>query len=241
MRNGDVDIGVNWVSWLREQAARHYIWDEKAQYFRVNAPRGKTERTLRDAWRELPAQRERFPNLHHNFFINVLPKLTLSARSHISKFFTARGLRDFEFLNHGGRAITFRALHSPTGQMRVARMEAPHSHRYPRPDHPVILQPFASNQGYFHFYGDIKLEIMPEIISLNAVRKAYDPGVLPLLQKAFYEATWSLGWGTNMMYGPDMYDCDSEMTNVALCPDGLLRSFDPEVVTGELARVAPAI
>ena len=236
MGKTSVDIGVNWVSWLRDHAARHYIWDETAHYFRINAPRGVTERTLRDAWNKLPAQHARFPHLHSNLFSRLLPELPLSARAHISTFFSARGLRDFEFLDHGGRAIVFRAHHYPTGQMRIARMEAPHSGRYPRPKHPVILQPFASNEGHFRFYGDVKLEILPEIFPLSKLYPEISKMEVPLLKSAFQQAVYDLSWGVNMMLSRDMFDRDAEAPNVGIRPDGRVVSFDPEIVRGPKAH-----
>lgn len=236
MRTTTVDIGVNWVQWLRDQAARHYIRDAQAQYFRVRAPRGATARTLRDAWNKLPAQHAFFPILHSNLFMNLLPQLPLSARTRISNFFTAHGLRDFEFLDHGGRAIAFRARHWPTGQMRIARMEAPHSFRHPRPDHPVILRPFACNEGHFRFYGDVKLEILPEVMPLSKIYRNRDLVGMSLLRNAFHDAVLGLAHGTNMMYSPDMFDFDAEPQNVGLLPDGRVVSFDPEIVAGEKAR-----
>lgn len=236
MRKASVDIGVNWVSWLRDQAARHYIWDNTAQYFRIKARRGATERTLRDAWHILPTQRKHFPHLRDNLFGRLLPELPLSARVRISTFFAARGLRDFEFLDHGGRAIVFRAQHFPTGQMRLARMEAPHSGRYPRPKHPVILQPFASNEGHFGFYGDVKLEILPEILPLSKLYSEISNMEVPLLKSAFQQAVFDLSWGVNMMLSHDMFDRDAEAQNVGIRPDGRVVSFDPEIVRGAKAH-----
>ena len=236
-----VDIGVNWVHWLQEQAARRYTWDDKAQYHRVlhekvAAHTRLPARTLRDAWARLPQELAYFPNLKSNLFVSELDCLPVSARARISAFFTAQGLRDFEFLDHGGRAITYRALHVPTGQIRVARMEAPHCSRFPRPHHSVVLQPFATNEGRMKHYGDIKLEVLPEVVPLSHLYKDINDIEVPLLKKAFQDAVWDLSWGTNLMYSHRMFDRDAEAQNVGLLPDGRIASFDPEVVTGERAE-----
>ena len=240
MRKTSVDIGVNWVSWLRDQAAKYYIWDEKAQYHRVLHPCSSLDvspnRTLRDAWQKLPRYHQSFPHLHSNLFIRQLNQMRLSERTRVSIFFAAHGLKNFEFLNHGGRAITFRALHMPTGQIRVARMEAQHSGRFPRPDHSVILQPFATNEGHFHFYGDVKLEILPEVVPLSRLYLEINEMNIPLVRKAFQDAVYDLSWGTNMMYGTQMFDRDAEAQNVGVLPDGRIVSFDPEVVRGARAE-----
>ncbi|QQG36931.1 MAG: hypothetical protein HYS17_03935 [Micavibrio aeruginosavorus] len=232
------DTGRNWVNWLREQAAQAYVWDEAGQYHRVIAPRGPTARTLREAWQSLSAADERFPSLKHNLFVGALPRLPLAARAQINAFFSAQGLRDFEFLDHGGRAIAFRAYHLPSRQFRIARMEAPHGCRYARPRHPAILQPFASNEGRMKAYGDIKLEILPEVMPLAKLYKACDADQVKLLRDLFHEAVLGLSWGTNLMYPATMFDRDAEPQNVGVRPDGRIVSFDPQIITGAPAQAA---
>lgn len=240
MMRASVDIGVNWVSWLREQAVRHYVWYAAAQYHRVLHPRQTSDispgRTLRDAWQRLPPQHDKFPNLRSNLFIRLLHNLPVSARAHISDFFTAHGLRDFRFLDHGGNAITFRAYHIPTGQIRVARLEAPHSGRFQRPRHPVILQPYASNEGHYHFYGNVKLEVLPEIVPLARLYLEINKIQIPLLKHVFQDAVYDIACGTNLMYGSRMFDLDAEAQNVGFRWDGCVLSFDPEIITGAAAQ-----
>lgn len=237
-RTSPVDMGVNWVSWLRDQATRFYTWDAVGQYHRVITPHRPTARSLRESWQRLPALTTQFPNLKHNLFMRALPHLPLAARAQINAFFAAHGLRDFEFLDHGGRAIAFRAFHVPSRQLRIARMEAPHHCRYPRPDHPTVLPAFASNQGRMGGYGDIKLEILPEVMPLSKIFKAQDLGQTELLRDLFHEAVFGLSWGTNVMYPVTMFDRDAEPQNVGLRPDGRLVSFDPQIITGARAQVA---
>lgn len=232
------DVGRSWVSWLREQASRSYVWDEKGQYHRVVAPRGPASRTLREAWQSLPAAAERFPNLKHNLFVRALPYLPLAARGQINAFFSAQGLRDFEFLDHGGRAIAYRAYHLLSRQFRIARMEAPHACRYVRPCHPTVLQPFASNEGRMVAYGDIKLEILPEVVPLSRLYRDCDAGRVQLLRDLFHEAMSGLSWGTNLMYPETMFDRDAEPQNIGLRSDGRLVSFDPQIITGPAAQRA---
>ena len=240
MSKVSVDIGMNWVAWLQDHAARYYTWDEKAQYHRVTGVQTsqglKPARTLREAWLALPRVHESFPHLKSNLFVRDLASLPLSARMHISSFFEARGLRDFEFLGHGGRAVAYRALHVPSGQMRVARMEGVHSQRFPRMDHPVILQAYASNEGFTQSYGDIKLEILPEVVPLSRLYKDTESVQVPLLKDAFHHAIYSLARGVNMMHGSHSFDNDADPANVGLRADGRIVSFDPEVVTGARAQ-----
>ncbi len=241
MSNGYVDIGVNWVQWLRDLAARHYVWDDRVRYHRVvglhkqptNVP---PARTLRDAWEQLPRVQQDFPHLKSNFFVRDLADLSSQTRARINLFFEAHGMRDFEFLGHGGRAIAYRALHAPSGQMRVARMEGGHSFRQPRPDHPAVLQAYATNEGFTQHYGDIKVEILPEIVPMSRLYRETDNMHVPLLKETFNHAIYSLARGVNMMHSPTSYDNDADPANVGLRADGRIVSLDPEVVTGARAR-----
>lgn len=240
MGKGSVDIGINWVSWLKQQADRYYVWDERAQYHRVLHPVPlrpvRPAHTLRDAWCRLPQQYEKFPNLPGNLFVCELKKLSIVSRAQIGAFFSAQGLRDFEFLGHGGRAIAYRALHVPTGQMRVVRMEAPHACRFPRPHHPAILQPFASNEGHMKPFGDIKLEVLPEVVPLSRLYRPLYEMPDSFMKEAFMDAVYDFARGTNMAYSVNMYDRDAKAQNVGLRADGRIVSFDPEVVTGTAAQ-----
>lgn len=241
MSNGFVDIGVNWVQWLRDLAARHYVWDARAGYHRViglhKQPSTMTPaRSLRGAWERLPRVQQDFPHLKNNFFVRDLAALPEKTRARISLFFEAHGMRDFEFLGHGGRAIAYRALHAPSGQMRVARMEGVHSHRFARPDHPVVLQPYVTNEGLTPHYGDIKVEILPEIVPLSRLYDDVPGDHVPMLKESFQHAIYSLARGVNMMHGASSYDNDADAANVGLRPDGRIVSLDPEVVTGARAQ-----
>lgn len=235
-----VDIGVNWVQWLRDQAARYYVWDKRARYYRVTGVHQCSSlppaRSLRDAWDQLPRVQQDFQHLKSNFFVRDLADLPSKTRARISLFFEAQGMRDFEFLGHGGRAIAYRALHAPSGQMRVARMEGAHSFRQPRPDHPAVLQPYAANEGFAQHYGGIKVEILPEIVPLSRLYREIDNQHVPLLKDSFRHAIYSLARGVNMMHGPSSYDNDADAANVGLRPDGRIVSLDPEVVIGAHAQ-----
>jgi hypothetical protein len=236
-----LDIGVNWVQWLRDLAARYYVRDERAGYYRVSglnprSPYGVSP-DICQAWDRLPRIQQDNDSLRHNVFVRDLETLAPDAQARINTFFAASGLRDFEFLGAGGRALAYRALHAPTGQFRIARMEGAHSSRMPRPAHPVVLQTYQTNQNRMDAHGGIKLEILPEIVPLNkAFLKCALPET-PLLKEAFYSAAVDLGWGTNLMYGPQMYDRDAEFHNIGIRPDGRLVSFDPEIITGPRAAL----
>lgn len=239
MSEGLVDIGVNWVQWLRDRAARYYVWDAHGRYYRVQHGLSVSPpaRNLRDAWKQLPRVARDFPHLNHNFFVRDLAQLPFQTRALINLFYEAHGMRDFEFLGHGGRAIAYRALHAPSGQIRVARMEGMHRHRYARPDHPVVLQPYATNEGCMQSHGGIKIEILPEIVPLSRLYKEVDSQQhITLLKESFHHAIYNLSRGVNMMHGMSSYDCDADPANVGLRPDGRIVSFDPEIVTGMPAQ-----
>lgn len=239
IHKNSVDIGVNWVQWLRDFAERYYVWDAPAHYHRVSglnppALQAPAENILK-AWDGLPALQEQQPHLRHNKFVRDLSDLSTGVKMRIHDFFAQSGLRDFEFLDFGGRAITYRAHHTPSGQIRVARMEGVHQGRKPRPDHPVVLQPYQSNQGRMKPYGGIKLEVLPEIVPLSKAFRQYAAPQVPLLKEAYYKAAVDLGWGTNLMYA-GMFDRDAEFQNIGIRPDGKLVSFDPEIITGAPAQ-----
>ncbi len=235
MEERNVDTGVNWVGFLRAQAQRAFIWDEPAQYFRVRAVRGETYPTLLQAWDHLGDNSARFPNLAHNLFADQVLYLSDRVRNRINRFFIKQGLTDFEFLDHGGRALAYRARHIPTGQMRIVRMESPHSHRFARPQHAGILQPFASNQDDMMRFGNMKLEVLPEIMPLSKIWRSKCQGD-ELMQEPFSGVIAGLSRGTNMLYSVSMFDADAEPQNVGLRPDGRIVSLDPEVVTGARAE-----
>ncbi len=241
MSNGFVDIGVNWVQWLRDRAARHYVWDARTRYHRVVGHPERLSlppaRSLRDAWEQLPRVQQDFPHLKSNFFVRDLADLPSKTRARINLFFEAHGMRDFEFLGQGGRAIAYRALHAPSGQMRVARMEGAHGFRMARPDHPSVLPAYATNEGFTQHYGDIKVEILPEIVPLSRLYRETESIQVPLLKDAFNHAIYSLARGVNMMHSPASYDNDADPANVGLRADGRIVSLDPEVVTGDRARM----
>ena len=230
-----VDIGVNWVVWLQDQAARHFVWDEPGRYYRVRAGRGAIYPDLRTAWDNIGNHQAAFPNIHHNLFADRVQFLSNRLSARIAGFFSRQGLTDFELLDHGGRALAYRARHIPTGQMRIARMEAPHSGRCLRPVHPVVLPPFASNENDLKRYSDFKLEIMPEIMPLSKILRGYDICKDSILSDHFYRAVNGLSWGTNLMYPPHMFDRDAELQNVGVRPDGKIVTLDPEIVTGQRA------
>lgn len=230
-----VDIGVNWVSWLQDQAARHFVWDEQGQYYRVRAERGTTYPDLRTAWDNIGRHQPDFPNIHNNLFADRVQFLSRMLAARIAQFFSKQELTDFELLDHGGRALAYRARHIPTGQMRIARMEASHNGRCLRPAHPVVLPPFASNEDDLKRYADFKLEIMPEIMPLSKILRACDVHKDSILSDHFYRAVNGLSWGTNLMYPQDMFDRDAELQNVGVRPDGKIVTLDPEIVTGPRA------
>lgn len=230
-----VDIGVNWVVWFQDQAARHFVWDEPGRYYRVRAGRGAIYPDLRTAWNNIGNHQAAFPNIHHNLFADRVQFLSNRLSARIAGFFSKQGLTDFELLDHGGRALAYRARHIPTGQMRIARMEAPHSGRCLRPVHPVVLPPFASNENDLKRYSDFKLEIMPEIMPLSKILRGCDIRKDSILSDHFYRAVNGLSWGTNLMYPPHMFDRDAELQNVGVRPDGKIVTLDPEIVTGQRA------
>lgn len=221
------------MSWLREQAAKAYAWDDRAQYFRVRRELPyKVHARLKDAWHALPDLMTDFPHLNGNLFIRSLQDMDNDTKDRIESFFMTRGYADFQFLGHGGRALAFRARHIPSGQIHVARMEAPHSARSMRPAHPVVLQAFASNEDDMRAHGDMKLEVLPEIVPLPKLRSPMGHTDNALLCQIYNSAVYDLAMGTNLMYPHTMFDHDSEPQNVGIRPDGRVVSFDPAFLLG---------
>ncbi len=227
------DTGTNWVSWLRTQAAEAYAWDDRAQYWRVRQELPyKVHPRLKDAWHALPGLLADFPQLNGNLFARCLQDMDSDTKDRIEDFFMAQGYADFQFLGHGGRALAFRARHIPSGQIHVARMEAPHSARSVRPVHPVVLQALASNEDDMQMHGDMKLEVLPEIVPLTKLHSPVAHTDNTFLHQIYNRAVYDLALGTNLFYPTTMFDHDCEPQNIGIRPDGRIVSFDPAFLLG---------
>ena len=229
------------IRWLKQQAKKSYGPVDAAGYAPVLRRPGEFQSPiwprLRDAFNDIACLTPAFPHVANNLMTRHLPELKDEIVTAIDDFFAAEGLADFEFLDHGGRALVYRAHHVPTGQTRVARIETPHRYRGERIHHPAILQAFATNAPVMDSYAGIKLEALPEQIPLNKV----------LLREGLYRvdgetpdhvatAAWYMAWMTNLTYPGHLFDADSDPTNVGVSPHGKIRSHDPEIRTASRAE-----
>lgn len=240
-----------WSSWsdtiafLKEQANAAYVWNEDLGYWQVKERWhywGHPEpvitmpvRHLRDAFEQADLWHKNHPSLSGNFMMRAWPALSERVQKDIAYFFEAEGqLQNFDFLDHGGRAMVFTAKDRQTGRTRVARMETNHDGRTPRLKHSTVLQPYLSNEGDMWWCNDIKLEILPEIVPLHKI-----PGRRELCaqdEHAYHQMTYWLSHGTNWMYDWEMYDYDADVTNVGLLPGGKIVSLDPQYLFNAAAK-----
>lgn len=233
----------NWAlraQWLWEQAQQAFVWNEALGYYEtrdaVQSLAAAAAPDLKTAFAQSAAWGEAHPNLTHNLMMRVWPKLREETRDGIAAFFAERGLSDFSFFDHGGRAVVFRARDRQSGRIRLAQLEADHFSRSVRPVHDTVLAAFASNEADIGAYERVKLEIMPEIVPLHKL-----PARALLGSEAeslsFYKAGFEISHGTNVRYGRSMYDRDADMPNVGILPDGKVVSLDPEFVFGREAAM----
>lgn len=152
------------------------------------------------------------------------------------------GYTDFQFIDHGGRALAFRTDNKHTGEQHILRIEAPHSHRMHRPHHNTVLPAFHtwgedSKEGgdYFH---NIKIEICREVLPLSKLPLRKDYLHTQDLVNIFHRALHAVSWGTNMTYPIGLFDRDADPHNVGLLPNGHVVTFDPEMITGAAAMIA---
>lgn len=162
------------------------------------------------------------------------PNLREETREGISAFFAERGLSDFSFFDHGGRAVVFRAREGQSGRIRIVRVEADHASRSIRPAHDTVLAALSSNQADVRAYEGVKLEVVPEIVPLHKL-----PARALLASEeeslSFHKATYEISHGTNTRYRRGMYDRDSDSPNIGILPDGKVVSLDPEFIFGRRA------
>lgn len=225
------------IRWLKQQARAAYGPVDNAGYAPIlrhpNEFQSPVWPTLKQAFNDVSALAPDFPHLAHNRVTETLPHLPRDVVRAFDDFFAAHDLADFEFLDHGGRAVVFRALHRPTGQTRIARVEAPHLYRAQRPDCAVVLQPFATNQWELGSFAQIKLEVLPEQLPLHkAIRRAGLTYAHEGTDRLIHRAAWYLAKMTNLAYPADMIDRDAEPQNVGISPQGKIRSHDPEMRRG---------
>lgn len=241
------DLYTSWpaaIAFLKAQAKDAYVWDERLSYWAVKTrwhywdspPRIETSAAprLKEAFAHAAAWHQNHPSLRHNFMMNVWAELSDPMQSRIASFFEENGLTDFDFLDHGGRGMVFHARDQKTGRTRIARLEADHSSRTRRLNHPSVLQAYHHNEDDLERYQRVKLEILPEIIPLHKM-----PGrrlVGKDEQQAYHIMTYFLAHGTNLTYSNHIYDYDASVENVGLLPDGKIVSLDPQFHYGEEGR-----
>lgn len=160
-------------------------------------------------------------------------RLPSRMQERISLFFESKGLTDFDFFDHGGRAMVFLAVDASSGKRRIVRMEADHGSRSIRPAHPSVLQALHSNEDSLADYERIKLEILPEIVPLHKLPARDAQSSVPPIAKDFHEASYYLGHGSNLTYDGAMFDRDADPQNMGLLPDGRVVSLDPEFIFGD--------
>ncbi len=232
--------------WLINQAASVYCWNNELLYWQVKTrwhyaggpaylPVPVSER-LCQSFNHQDVWHHNKPNLKDNLMFRLWPELSHQMKRKVASFFEENNLTDFDFFDHGGRAMVFLSTDKTNGRQRIARMEANHSFRSIRPENPTVLQPFVTNEGDVDSYDGIKLEIMPEIVPLNKLpaRSHYPSGFS--LARDFHVAVFHLSFGTNLTYGDEIFDADSEPQNVGVLPDGKIVSHDPEFRFGVQAR-----
>lgn len=243
---------TNWpgaITYLKAQADVAYVWDDRLSYYAVKtrwyywdyaAPVPTSpSKHLCDAFDQAASWHQNHPSLRHNFMMNAWPELTGLHQSRIAAFFEENGLSDFDFLDHGGRAMVFHARDKETGRTRIARMEADHSSRSRRLNHSSVLQSYAHNEDDLARYNNVKLEILPEIVPLHKM-----PGrrlVTEAGQGAHHAMTYFMAHGTNLTYDDDIYDYDASVENVGLLPDGKIVSLDPQFLYGEKTKSPRAL
>lgn len=222
------------LSWLKEQAALSYTWDEAAKFYRVThqfpyaipnttspAPECLTK-IFAHATSYIQAKK------HRNLMIHAWPTLSRKTQDRISDFIHDHGLYSYSFFDYGGRAVVLRATEASTHKTRIVRIEADHKCRTPRLTHPTVLQPYATNEGQCAEYDGIKLEILPEVMPLhNIPDRPINNSDISIID-AFDTTIVSLAQGTNLTYPEGIFDSDSEPQNVGLLPDGKIVSIDPQ-------------
>ncbi len=236
---------ANASAWTRHQAAQVYTYDDALSYWKVTrrwhfagyepyiaAPVSKK---LIDSFKHELTWHKNHPNLRHNLMLRDWLRLPMPVRKKIALFFEGNGLTDFDFFDHGGRAMVFLATDMNSGKRRIARMEADHHSRSIRPAHPSVLQSLHSNQDSLADYERIKLEILPEIVPIHKLPARDAQSSVPPMAKDFHEASYYLGHGSNLTYHGAMFDRDADPQNMGLLPDGRVVSLDPEFIFGDEA------
>ncbi|MFA7276004.1 MAG: hypothetical protein WC043_04310 [Pseudobdellovibrionaceae bacterium] len=231
-------IEYNCVAWLRGQAARAFDWDRKTvAHFvkrRADTPEFPVHKNFARAYEGLMDIRDYFPKLHHNRMADMFEGEGADMIEKVGDILEKEGYADFSFLDHGGRALAFRARHKESGKTHVIRAEAPHAARQARPQHATVLPSYFTHEGADIMH--IKLEALDEVVPLSKLpdRPQESEKGSPFYD-IFHRAVYHLGWGTNLTYPKDMFDRDAEPQNVGITPEGRIVTFDPEIIQGPRA------
>lgn len=229
--------------WLKDQATQVYCFNNDLDYWEVKerwhfwgypapTPTPLTER-LKDAFMYEALWHQNDPGLGNHKIIRIWSRLSQQTRNRISDFFSDKGLHDFEYFDHGGWAMVFKARDRETGRTRIARVGCDSTQDRWRIVHPTMLPLIADNYDDFLAYDDLKLEIMPEIVPLHKLPGRPNWEANQPLYEVFHEAAMMIGWGTNITYPDDINDDDAEYHNVALLPDGRVVGYDPIFSRGD--------
>ena len=229
---------TNLVDWLKDQARLSFVFDRSSKRYHVNDAVVSATQPVFSVWSQsvhhLCKEQVDFPNLLHCLMFRKWNDLLTNERQdiieHIDATLSAWGYNDFQFLDHGGRAMAFRTAHRPSGERRVLRIEAPHEARRDRPVHPTVAKPHHAIEGAA--FDGIKIEICDEFVPLNKL-----PDV-SLFYSHFYSDFVDLAHAANMTYPQTLFDRDAEPQNVGLSPDAHILTFDPQIITGEEAMDA---
>lgn len=234
-------LQANIVSILKEQARMAFTCDGARVKESIVPSHQQPYPTLSAAFENLRQQITSRPNQHPNLQSCLMFVDWLNARAQnpaflhpIDEALAAVGYTDFQFIDHGGRALAFRTHHKHTGHQHILRIEAPHSHRMHRPHHPTILPAFYTwgengNNDGFH---NIKIEICREVLPLSKLPLRKDYLHTQDLVNIFHRALHAVSWGTNMTYPIGLFDHDADPHNVGVLPNGHIVAFDPEIITG---------
>ncbi len=242
------EIPKSWkprIDWLKAQADKAYGWNLRLGYYEVRnrwypPVTVPASYNLRKAFDHQHLWKKNFPNLEHNLMMKAWPRLMPQTRDKIGNFFKGCNIDHFELLDHGGRAMVFRAMNEK-GRIRIARLEADHPNRSTRPLHRTVLPAYMSNEHRLDEYERIKLEVLAEVVPLHKLPGRPPSTAEQTLRDSFHDAVTDISTGTNLTYDETMFDQDTSPQNVALLPDGRIATMDPEFVYGDEARMGHSL
>lgn len=239
------------AAWLKTQAALVYRFNIELDYFEVRnrwhfeghqpfIPTPLTER-LKDSFQYAATWYKRQPSLLHQTpsglkthrTIDKWSRLSSEAKKRISDFFSDHGLHNFDYFDHGGWGIVFKAQDRETGRNRIARIGTDLTKDRWRPVNEAVLPLYADNYSDLTRYEDLKLEIMAEVVPL--MKFPSRPSVTSnTALSEFLNAAKEITMGTNLLYPDDWFDEDCDPANAGVLPDGKVVSFDPLFKRGEI-------